>query len=389
MNTAVKPNLAELSDEELVNLDPETLEEEVSTEEIPVSADDAKSPETVDIEEHEEEEQSPSDEPAAKEAEEEVDSPPSVEDIFYDQGSSATSEEAEETEEADPEDEADEETHAKPSGVDYKAEYENLLAPFRAAKREVNVNSVDDARRLMQMGVDYARKMEHMKPFQKALKTLERNDLISEDKINYIVDLIHNKNPEAIKKFLKDSDVDPLDLDLEDSINYQPTDNTVGDQELALEEVLDDIRETKSFDRTVDEVTNKFDTESKQILLKDPGLLKVINNHINVGIYDQITNIVEQERIHGRLQGLSDLAAYKTVGDAINAKGGFKPYQSNESSAGNPSQVSGSGSKDAARLRKRKRAASPTKGTGGKSKEVTNFLANLSDEEIEKMGPPT
>lgn len=47
---------------------------------------------------------------------------------------------------------------------------------------------------------------------------------------------------------------------------------------------------------------------------------KVINSHVQSGIYDLISKEIESERTFGRLNGLS---ISKDVGDAIQAKGGF------------------------------------------------------------------
>ena len=42
----------------------------------------------------------------------------------------------------------------------YEAMYNQLMAPFRAAKREIKLDNVEDARRLLKMGVDYSMKMQ-------------------------------------------------------------------------------------------------------------------------------------------------------------------------------------------------------------------------------------
>jgi len=281
-------------------------------------------------------------------------------------------------------------TQESTEDVNYESEFNKVMAPFKAAKREIKPKSIDDARRLMQMGVDYSRKMEAMKPYQRVLKTLEKNGLLDIEKVNFLIDL-DKKNPDAVKKFLKDSEIDPMDLSLEDDTNYTPTDHTVGDAEVALDNVLDQIRDTETFDRTIDEITNQWDTASKQVLMDNPGIIGVINDQIAAGIYDQIMDVVTNEKSFGRLQGLSDLEAYRTVGDAIQKRGGFKPHPNAETTSGGNtdqghSQDSGSGAADkkAAKLRSRKRAASPTKGSASAGKPKLDIMS-MSDEEIEKL----
>lgn len=125
----------------------------------------------------------------------------------------------------------------------------------------------------------------------------------------------------------------------------------------------------------------------------NPTIIRDINEHMGDGRFDQVIAQVDHERTFGRLEGLSDLEAYKTVGDAIHAAGGFnKPTQSGTSTTGNTnqdfSQNSGS-SAEADKLRIRKKAASPTKGNAstGKSKITKSMLAAMTDEQIEKLDP--
>jgi len=282
----------------------------------------------------------------------------------------------------------DTETHSKE--INYKEEYEKFMAPFKAAKRQIKPDSPEDMRRLAQMGADYSRKMEAMKPYQRVIKTLEKNGLLDIEKVNFLIDL-EKKNPEAIKKFLRDNDIDPMRMDLESDTEYKPTDHMIGDKELELDAVLDEIRDTPPFTRTVKTITEDWDSASKQVLMGNPSIIKDINEHIGNGMFDQVIAQMEHERTFGRLKGLSDLEAYKTVGDAIHAAGGFnQPNQSGTSTSGNTnqdfSQDSGSRFSKEDELRNRKKAASPTKGNASTGKPKLN-LAAMTDEQIEKLNP--
>lgn len=373
-DATTQPAIEEMTDDEFLSM-PEPS--------APVDEEDPPEPEEIQEEGGTEAEaEEASEEPQeAQEGADEVESVDETTDPYETQSEAV---EQEESSEEDP----------GTGDLNYQSEYEKLLEPFKAAKREVRVSNVDEARRLMQKGVDYSRKMAEMKPQRQIIKTLERNGLLNPEKINFVIDMVSNKNPEAIKKFLKDNDIDPYELPDEDNADYKPTDRIVSAKEMELETVLEEIEQTEQFDRTSSEIQNKWDTASKQVLADNPGVLRLINDHVGVGIYDQIMNIVEQERLFGRLEGLSDLEAYKAIGDAINDKGGFEPYQNQRTSAGNTSQGSGqdSGSREASnkadQLRNRKRAAGPTKGAVSKSKPASkNFLQDYTDEEIEKMGP--
>jgi hypothetical protein len=206
--------------------------------------------------------------------------------------------------------------------IDYKAEYERLTGGFKANGRDFKVESVDDAIALMQMGANYNKKMSALKPNLKLMKLLENNGLLSEEKLGFLIDL-SNKNPEAINKLVKDSGIDPLDLTADKAKAYKPGSHTVSDQEMELDTVLDELKDSQHYGRTLEVVSSKWDGASKQLIAEQPQILKVINGHMENGIYDLVAAEVERERTFGRLTGLTDLQAYQKVGDAMNERGGF------------------------------------------------------------------
>jgi hypothetical protein len=329
-------------------------------------------------EEDEEQEEAPV---AAEESEEAVGDKPDA-----DEADEAESEKVEDKPtEAKKETEEEKEESVK-SEVDYKAAYEKLLAPFKANGREINVESVDDAISLMQMGANYNKKMAALKPNLKLLKMLENNGLLNEDRLSFLIDL-EKKNPEAINKLVKDSGIDPLDLNAEKAGEYKPKTYTVDDKEIELETVLEEIKETPSYSRTLDVVSNKWDSTSKQVIAGTPQILKILNSHIQSGVFDVIHKEVERERMFGRLSGLSDLDAYKQVGDAIQARGGFNHLgnQGNQT----PSQPVVVQPKpklaETDKLRDKKLAASTSKPAGSSTSVKEYNPLSMSDEEFSKL----
>jgi len=306
------PNYLEMSDEELMNTPPPPT----STEEVQADPEEAESNEDKDDEAATETEAVAAPEPeAAKDDEDESES--EAEGVKPDAKDEAPAEESKK----EPEKVTEEAEKPAPT-VDFEAEYNKLLAPFKANGREIQVQNVDEAVALMQMGANYNKKMAALKPNLKLMKMLENNGLLSEEKIGFLIDL-GKKNPDAIQKLVKDSGIDPLDLSAEKAEAYKQSSYAVGDQELELDTVLDDLKESPTYTRTLDVVSNKWDGASKQIVAQQPQLLTVIDSHIASGIYDLISTEVERERTFGRLQGLSDIEAYRRVGDAMNEQGRF------------------------------------------------------------------
>ena len=270
--------------------------------------------------------------------------------------------------------------------IDYEAEYKRLIAPFKANGREIQVKSAEDAIALMQMGANYNKKMAALKPNLKIMKLLENNGLMDEVKLSYLIDL-DKKNPAAINKLVKESGIDPMDLDAEKAGEYRPKIHAVDDREIDLDTVLDEIQDTPTYARTLDVVTQKWDGASKQVISQTPQLLKVINAHMESGIYDMISKEVESERVFGRLNGLSDIEAYRQVGDAIQARGGFNhltPQMKTQSLA--PVIVEPKPKKvEDDKLKEKRRAASSTKPVAPTiGPKDFNPLA-LSDEEFSKL----
>ncbi len=280
--------------------------------------------------------------------------------------------------------------------LDYEIEYKKLMAPFRAAKREVNLEgSIEDARRLMKMGVDYSRKLEGLKPHLQLVRTLEDAKLLDPKKINFLIDL-SNKDPAAIKKLLKDSGIDPMTLDLEGSENYSPTEHGVSRAEFAVRDVLDNIKDDPKFQETVDVIKElSLDEKSKNTLQAKPEVIAELHQHIEAGIYQKVADRVANERLLGRLSGLSSLEAYYQVGDAMFQAGEFNtPKGSTSTSDKSDSARQDSGSTEekgkgrknlktnSKQLRNRKRAAGRTKGKAASGKAIPDF-SKMTDAQIE------
>ena len=287
---------------------------------------------------------------------------------------------------------ADEKKPEDGSTIDFKAEYERLLAPFKANGRDIKVNSVDEAVTLMQMGANYNKKMAALKPNLKLMKLLEKSGLLSEDKISFLIDL-NRKDPAAINKLVNDSGIDPMDLSADKASAYKQTAYTVDDREIELDTVLDDLQGSPSYNRTLEIVGTKWDAASKQVIAANPSIMRVINDHITNGIYDRIQQEIDNERMFGRLIGLSDIEAYRQVGDSLHAKGAFNSLAqgSSQKQQQTPPQQKvvvqpKPKQEDEDKRKDKKRAASSTKSVVSGSNLPADFnpLA-MSDEEFSKL----
>ena len=227
------------------------------------------------------------------------------------------------TEDEQSQDEVEKTPEIEPEAeLDYKAEYEKLMAPFKANGKEITTENIDEVIKLKQMGANYTKKMVELKPHLKVIKMLEKNKLLDDGQLNYLIDL-SNKDPKAIAKLIKDSGIDPLTIDQEEEIDYIPSDHTVKEKEYLLDEALAQIESTPTANKTLDIVGNQWDKASSDEIAANPKLLIGINEQMSNGIYDKIAKEMDKQQMFGGLENLTSLQAYREVGRKLYESGAF------------------------------------------------------------------
>ena len=272
-----------------------------------------------------------------------------------------------------------EDTPQETDTFDYENAYNQVTAPFKANGATMQVKSPEDIVRLMQMGAGAQKQMAKLKPNLKLIKMLENNNLLDERRLNNLIDLSKNDS-KAIAKLVKDSGVDPDDIDIENASTYQPNNYTVTDSEYELDQVLDSIKHTDTFDKTIDLLTSEWDDKSKTFVSENPNVIKVINDHMLNGVYDKVNAVMQQDKALGKLSGVSDVDAYKQIIDMLAKNGELVdgnqqvPVQSN---------VTDIGDAGLAKRKQNRKAAAPTKqtNTSNNSKQDVSYLT-LSDDEF-------
>lgn len=276
---------------------------------------------------------------------------------------------------------------------DYKAFYEKIMGPFKANGKEIKLQNPEEAVTLMQMGANYTKKLQALQPNLKLLKMLENNALLDPGKLSFLIDL-SKKDPAAIQKFIRESGVDPMDIDTSQEPTYQAKDYQVSDAEMAFTTTLEEVTSDPVGKEMVIHINKTWDAPSKEALWGDPQILRVVTEQKQNGIYDQIASEVERRQILGQLRNVPFLQAYKEVGQEMHAQGRLVPQtpatgqqQETTTPAPQPSRVVDTrpAKKPAAPSNHdRARAASPTK-TVPKSKTPSDFNPlSMSDEDFEK-----
>ena len=213
---------------------------------------------------------------------------------------------------------------AEAASVDYKAFHDQVMAPFQANGKTIQLRSVDEAIQLMQQGANYTRKMQAIAPHRKVLMMLENNGLLDESKLSRLIDL-EKKNPDAIRALVKEAGIDPLDIDVQGESTYTPGNHAVPDEAVAFQTILDEVSSTPDGQETVRQITASWDPESKAELWKDPSILGTIHQQRISGVYDRVVTEIERQRTIGAIPAnVSILNAYRVIGERMTQAGAFQ-----------------------------------------------------------------
>jgi hypothetical protein len=244
----------------------------------------------------------------------------------------------------------------------------------------MQVNNIDDAIALMQKGADYHNKMKTLSPHLKMVSMLEKEGLLDQAKLNNLIDL-SKKDPKAIAQLIKDSGIDPLDIDTDEEVGYKPNNYGVSDKEFKINQAIDDIRGTSSFDKTINILAKEWDNESKNLISDNPEIISIINDHVFNGVYDKVQSIVDTERALGRLN-VPDVEAYRQVAEHLQQQGSIIP---DGQVAPPKASLPKTKAKDAAEIQQKRKAAAATKKTTSKANSGPASYLNMTDEEFMKL----
>ncbi len=274
--------------------------------------------------------------------------------------------------------------------VDYEAAYKKIMAPFKANGREIKLNNPEEVIQLMQRGANYTKKMQALQPSLKILRMLENNELHDENKINHVIDIMKG-DKEAIRHFLKEKGIDPLDFDSESGKQYKPGNHKISDNAMNFVSTLDEMKESEHGNAVIADA-NTWDDASKNAIFENPQVLSLLADHRQKGYYDQIVGEIEKQRSLGNTEiaRLPFLHAYKVVGDAMEQKGLFAPAKADTPKKDTQTPTSVVAKQTAPRKPTKTngdkaKAASPTQQSNKKAAETINPLAMSDDEFLEQM----
>lgn len=265
--------------------------------------------------------------------------------------------------------------------INYEEAYKNMMKPLRANGKDIELRSPEELIKLAQQGANFTQKMQQIAPVRKLMLMLQNNNLLSEDKLSYLIDL-DKKNPEAIKQLLKDAGVDPMDIDTSVAPAYQQGNHKVTDEEANFQATLDSLSGSAEGKATIQVINTTWDQASKDVLWSNPQLMEIMHEQQQSGLYDTVSAEIERQRLFGQLPAtMSFLEAYKVVGDQMLAAEAVKK----QTPAQTPVAVARTAPvKPAATESERAKAAGATRTTPRQAKVVVNPLG-MSDDDFLKQ----
>ena len=220
----------------------------------------------------------------------------------------------------------------EPTEIDYKAFYESVTKDFKAAgKMMPGVKDPDKFIKALQMATDYALKTAALKPVLKKAKMLED---VTDEEFSEMLDF-RKRNPEVIKKALKEANLDPIDLDLDD-IRYTPQSKIMSDADYEFKETIEKLsqEDAVAFQRTQNIVLNELDNASKTTVLSNPHILSALQSEVASGRFEKIQAQALQLKAFGGYNNVPDIELYSFIANEMDKQALQQQSIQNNLSAG-------------------------------------------------------
>ena len=235
------------------------------------------------------------------------------------------------------EDEAKEdEPEAKSDTDDYKAKYEQLLSEheavkafqekvtsdFKANKKTVKgITDPDKILQAVQKSVGLSDKLEGYKKIKPYMKPLEERGLLQDTaKFDMLMKLADGDN-EALKYYLKQNNVDPLEIDLDSDIQYDSSTTIENEVEMQYKEAREIADVYSVGDRFTDVTLKEWDSDSMYKIISNPEYTEQLAMQLQNGVFDEVSADVENMKLTvPGFSGKSSLDQYNEASQIRNAR---------------------------------------------------------------------
>jgi len=268
--------------------------------------------------------------------------------------------------------------------------FEEITKPFKADGKDFQVKTAGEAIRLMQMGANYSRRMQEMKPLRAQDAVLKEHGLDDPKKLAQLID-ISKGDPAAIQKLLKEKGIDPLDIDVSKDSTYDGNKVYSADEKnLAFKDAITSTLEAPGGRELITDMNATWDEESKNALYEKPQIFENLLDQKSSGDYEKVVAELQRQRVLCYLTDVPFLQAYTDVSNAMENLG----LVGSKKTTPEAKAPIDTGTRKAApkpkteqpnpNLSSTPKPAAPSN-TGG-NKEID--YSTLSDEEFLKLGAP-
>lgn len=222
----------------------------------------------------------------------------------------------EQVEQVSEEQQAQPETESKQDGVNFEDFYRQVTGEFKANGTTMQLTNAEDIVRAMQMGMNYQKKMQSIKPHLRTLKTLEQHGMLGEDKVKFAIDLLRH-DPSAISQLLKESNIDTYDLPDVEENPYQSSTILVDEHQLKFNDTIEELG-GYSHGKDILNQVQSWDDKSTTELYEKPHLLLTLAEQAETGLYQDTMSIIARDRALGKIpDNMTDIDAYDYVASTL------------------------------------------------------------------------
>ena len=300
-----KDEQARLAAEEVV----EEPEEEITEEEV------VEDEEIEDLEQHDEE--------IEETEEDELDEASDTDDTIEVNDSDKTDDTQDKADDdTDDTEEKDTEEVDKPEEVTPEAKVEEVKADVAISKYKIKANGTEleltneELIKLAPKALDYTKKMQEIAPWRKTISALVDNELTESD-VNLMIDVMKG-DKEALATVLKTHGIEADDMHDVEADKYAPKNYGRTEQQLAIDDVLMNIKGDVEYTKTESVVDGQWDGKSRKQMAEDPRMIEGLHVDVKSGVFDKVNPIALKLKAldNGRK---SDLDYYMQAGQEFYA----------------------------------------------------------------------
>ena len=197
-----------------------------------------------------------------------------------------------------------------------KTFYEEVTGEFTASGRKVK--GFTDPQKIIQaqqMAIGFSDKMAGFKQYRPYLNPLKERGLVDNPEKFDLLMSIADGDKEALKTYMKQNDIDPLELDMEE-VGYKPEIKRESDINLAYEDMIEAAK-FSGVDDKVKEVISSWDDDSVVKLLESAEAKDTVLQHMSTGIYDAAMGKIQEKKVSDFTGSFRNKTAIEQYRDAV------------------------------------------------------------------------